>query len=151
MLEKTLESPLDGKEIKPVNPKRNQPWIFIGRTGVEAEAPILWPPDVNSQLFGKDSHAEKDWGQEEKGMTEDEMVGWHPWLNGHWASSRIWRRTEKPGCCSPWGHKGQIKLNNWTITDMEKFLALSFKTSLLTFCSKLLFQWWNYDLNSLAH
>ena len=73
MLEKILESPLDSKEIKPVNPKRNQSWIFIERT--EAEVPILWPPDVKSQLFGKDPDAGKDWGQEEKGMTENEMVG----------------------------------------------------------------------------
>ena len=69
--------------IKPVNPKGNQPWIFIGRTDAEAEAPILWPPDVKSQLTGKDPDARKDWVQEEKGMTEDEIVGWHHWLNGH--------------------------------------------------------------------
>ena len=75
MLEKTLESPLDSKEIKPVNPKGNQPWIFIGRTDAEAEAPILWPPDAKGLLIGKDPDAEKDWGQEEKGSTEDEMVG----------------------------------------------------------------------------
>ena len=83
MLEKTLESPLDSKEIKPINPKWNQPWIFIGRTGAEAEAPIVWPPDVKSWLIGNDPDAGKDWGQEEKGTTEDEMVGWHPQLNGH--------------------------------------------------------------------
>ena len=75
MLEKTLASPLDSKEIKPVHPKGNQPWIFIGRTDAEAEAPILWPPDAKGWLIGKDPDAEKDWGQEEKGSTEDEMVG----------------------------------------------------------------------------
>ena len=75
VLEKTLESRWDRKEIKPVNPKGNQPWIFIGGTDAEAEAPILWLPDVKSQLFGKDPDAGKDWGQKEKGMTEDEMVG----------------------------------------------------------------------------
>ena len=80
---KTLESPLDSKEIKPVNPKGSQPWIFIGRTDAEGEAPILWPPDDKSRLIGKDPDAGKDWGQEEKGMTEDEMVGWLHWLNGH--------------------------------------------------------------------
>ena len=80
VLEKTLEHPLDCKEIKPVNPKRNQPWIFIGRT--DAEAPILWPPDAKSQLIGKDPDAGKDWRQEEKGMTEDEMVWWHHGLTG---------------------------------------------------------------------
>ena len=75
MLEKTLESPLDSKEIKPVNPKGNQPWIFIGRTDAEAEAPVLWSPDVKSQLIGKDPDAGKTRGREEKGVTEDEMVG----------------------------------------------------------------------------
>ena len=79
-----FESPLDSKEInKPVNPKGSQPWTFTGRTDAEAEASILWPPDVKSWLTGKDSDAEKDWRQEEKGKTEDEMVGWHQWLNGH--------------------------------------------------------------------
>ena len=83
VLEKTLEGPLDSKEIKPINPKGNQPWIFIGRTDAEAEAPILWPPDVKSRLVGKDPDAEKYWGQEEKGATENEMVGWHHQLNGY--------------------------------------------------------------------
>ena len=83
VLEKTLESPLDCKEIKPVNPIGNQPWIFIGKTDAETEAPILWPPDVKSQLTGKDPDAGQDWGKEEKGTTEDEMVGWHHQLRGH--------------------------------------------------------------------
>ena len=81
MLEKTLESPLDSKEIKPIHPKGNQPWIFIEKT--DAEAPILWPPDAKSQLTGKDPDAGKDRGQEEREMTEDEMVGWYHWLNEH--------------------------------------------------------------------
>ena len=84
VLEKTLESPLNCKEIKPVNPKRNQSWIIIGRTdAAEAETPILWPPDAKSWLIGKDPDAGKDWKQEEKGMAEDEMVGCHHWLYGH--------------------------------------------------------------------
>ena len=83
VLEKTLENPLDCKEIQPVHPKRNQSWIFIGRTDAEAETPILWPPDAKSWLIGKDPDAGKDWRQEEKGMTEDEMFGWHHQLNGH--------------------------------------------------------------------
>ena len=83
VLEKTLESPLDCKEIKPVNPKGNQFWMFIGRTKAEAENPTHWPPDVKNWLLGKYPDAGKDWRQEEKGMTEDEMVGWHPWLNGY--------------------------------------------------------------------
>ena len=82
VLEKSLESPLDCKEIKPVNPKGNQSWIFIEKTDAEAEYPILWPPDVKSWLIAKDPDAGKDWRKEEKGMTEDEMVGWHHWLNG---------------------------------------------------------------------
>ena len=83
LLQKTFESPLDSKEIKPVNPKENQPWIFTRRTDAEAEAPILWPPDAKSWLIGKEPDAGKDWGKEEKGQTEDEMVEWHHWLNGH--------------------------------------------------------------------
>ena len=83
VLEKTLESSLDCKEIKPVNPKGKQSWIFIGRTDAEAETSILWPPDAKNWLIGKDPDAGKDWRQEEQGMTEDEIVGWHHQLNGH--------------------------------------------------------------------
>ena len=90
VLEKTLETPLDSKEIKPVNPKGNQPWIVIRRTDAEVEVPILGPPDVKSQLIGKDPDAGKDWGQEEKGTMEDEMVGWHQmWLND-WITTLLW-------------------------------------------------------------
>ena len=81
VLEKTLESPLDCKEIQPVHPKGDQSWVFIGRTDVEAEAPIFWPPDAKSWLIGKDPDAGKDWRQEEKGVTEDEMAGWHHQLD----------------------------------------------------------------------
>ena len=105
--EKALESPLDCKEIMPVNPKWNQPWIFIGRTDGEAEASILWPPDVKSWLIGKDPEAEKDWRREEKGMTEDEMVGWHHWLNGHGFGQTL-GDSERQGslvCCGPRGWK----------------------------------------------
>ena len=107
VLEKSLESPLDCKEIKPVHPKGNQSWIFILGTGAEAEAPILCPPDAKRRLIRKDPDAEKYWSQKEKGMTEDEMVGWHYWLNGH-------EFEQAPGdgegqgslvCCSPWCHK----------------------------------------------
>ena len=83
VLEKTLESPLDCKEIQPFHPKGNQSWVFIGRTDVEAETPVHWPPDAKNWLIGKDRDPGKDWRQEEKGTTEDEMVGWHHWLNGH--------------------------------------------------------------------
>ena len=90
VLEKILVSPLDSKEIQSVNPKGNQPWIFIGRTDAEAETPILWPPDVKSEITGKDPDAGKGWRQEEKGMTKDEMVGWHHWLSGH-SLSKLWQ------------------------------------------------------------
>ena len=83
VLEKTLESPLDCKEIQPVHPKGDQSWVFTGRTDSEAEMPILWPPNVKSCRIGKDPDAERDWGQEEKGTTEDEMAGWHHRLDGH--------------------------------------------------------------------
>ena len=107
VLEKSLESPLDSKEIKPVNLKGNQPWIFIETTDAEAETPALWPPDANSWLIGNDPDAGKGWRQEEKGTTEDEMVGWHHQLNGHeWTNSGGWWRTRKSlACCSPWGQK----------------------------------------------
>ena len=83
VLEKTLESPLDCKEIQPIHPKGDQSWVFIGRNDVEAKTPIFWPPDMTIWLIWKDPVAGKDWGQEEKGRTEHEMVGWHHWLNGH--------------------------------------------------------------------
>ena len=107
VLKKTLESPLDNKDIKLVNPEGNQLWIFIGRTDAEVESPILWSPDGKSQLTGKDSDAEKDWGQEEKWVTEDEMVGWHHWLDGH-EFEQTAGDSEGQGslpCCSPWGRK----------------------------------------------
>ena len=105
MFEKSLESPLDYKEIKAVNPKWNQSWICIGR--IDAEATIFWPPDVKSQLIRKDSDARKDWRQEENFTTEDEMVGWHPWLNGDEFAQAL-GDCEGQGnlvCCSPWGRK----------------------------------------------
>ena len=107
VLEKTLECPLDCKEIQPVHPKGNQSWIFIGRTDAEAEAPILWPLDVKNWLIGKDPDARKDWRWEEKGMTEDEMVGWHHWLDGHEfeQSLGIGDGQGSLACCSPLGCK----------------------------------------------
>ena len=106
VLEKSLESPLDCKEIQPVHPK-DQSWVFIGRTDVEAETPILWPHDAKGWLIWKESDAGKDWGQEEKGMTEDEMVGWHHWLNGHEFGWTLGAADGQGGLasCSSWGHK----------------------------------------------
>ena len=107
VLKKTFMSPLDCKEIKPVNPKGNQSWIFIGRTDGEAEAPRLWPLDTKSQLIRKDPDAGKDWRQEAKGMTGDQMVGWHHWLSGHEfeQASADGEGQESLACCSPWGRK----------------------------------------------
>ena len=98
--EKTLESPLDCKEIQPVHPKGDQSWVFIGRTDVEAETPILWSPDVKSWLIGKNPDAGKDWKQEEKRTTEDEVVGWYHWLNGHQFE---WWWTRRPGMLQSMG------------------------------------------------
>ena len=131
VLEKTLESSLDSKEIKPVNPKGNQPWIFIVRTDAKTEAPILWPPDAKSQLTGKDLNPGKDWRQEEKGTTEDKMVGWHHRVNGY-------EFEHSPGdcegqgslvCCSLWGRKESDTtewLNNkefYIIFDLRDFVG----------------------------
>ena len=118
MLKKTLESALDWKEIKPVNPEGDQSWVFIGRTDAEAEAPILWPPDAKNRLIGKDRVAEKDWRWEEKGTTEDEMVGWHHWLSWpefEWAPG-VGDGQGGLACCSPWGHKESDTTEqlNWT-------------------------------------
>ena len=112
VLEKTLDRPLDSKEIKPVNPKGNQFWIFIGRT--DAETPIIWPPDAKSWLIGKDSDAGKDWGQEETGVTEDEMAGWNHWLNGHESEQALGVGDGQGSlaCCSPWGHK-ELDTTEW--------------------------------------
>ena len=107
VLEKTLESPLDCKEIQPVHPKGDQSWVFIGRTDVEAETPILWPPDARNWATGKDPDPGKDWGQEEKGTTGDEMVGWHHRLSGDEFEQAVGvgDRQESLVRCSPWGHK----------------------------------------------
>ena len=106
-LEKTLENSLDCKEIQPVKLKGNQSWIFIGRTDTEAETLVIWPPDAKNRLIGKDPDAGRDCGQEEKGMTEDEMVGWHHWLDGHEFESTPGVGDGQGGlaCCSLWGRK----------------------------------------------
>ena len=135
VLEKTLESPLDWKEIQPVHPKGDQSWVFIGRTDTEAETPILWPPHAKNWLIWKDPDAGKDWGQEEKGTTEDEMVGWHHQLSGH---GFVWTPGVGDGqgglvCCGSWGHSRTCwaaKLN-WvspTITLTIKGTLANFST-----------------------
>ena len=120
VLEKTLESPLDCKEIHLVHPKGDQSWVFIGRTDFEAETPILWPPNVKNWLIWEDPDAGKDWGQEEKRATKDEVVGWHHQLNGH-ESEQTQGDSEEQGslaCCSLWGCKESDmteRLNNTII------------------------------------
>ena len=116
VLEKTLETPLDCKEIKPVHPEGNQSWIVIGRTDAEAETPILWPPDAKNQLIRKDPYARKDWRQEDKGMTEDEMVGWHHQLNRHEFEQApgVVDGQESLASCSPWRLQSQTWLSDWT-------------------------------------
>ena len=106
----------DSKKTKPVHPKGNQSWILIGTTDAEAEAPILWPPDVKNWLSGKDPDAGKDWRQEKKWTTEDEMVGWHHWLNRHEFEQApgIGDGQGRLACCSPWGKKESTQLSNWT-------------------------------------
>ena len=115
---KRLESPLDSKEIKPVYPKGNQFWVFIGKTDVEVGAPILWPSDVKNWLTGKDPYVKKYWGHEEKGATDYEMVGWHYQCNGHEVKQTPgdseWQ--ESLACCSTWGYKELAWLNTWTTT-----------------------------------
>ena len=139
VLEKTLESSLDCKEIQPVHPKGNQSWIFIGRTDAEAETPILWPPDAKNWLIGKASDAGKNWRREKKGMTEDEMVGWHHWLDRH-------EFEQAPGvgdgqgtlvCCSPWGQK--------QLDRTEQLNWIDPLSSLMVFCLFL------FGENSLTH
>ena len=109
-LEKTLESPLDCKEIQPVHPKGDQSWVFIGRTDVEAETPVLWPPHVKSWLIGKDPDAGRDWGQEEKRTTEDEMAGWHHRLDGH-------EFEQTPGVCD--GQGGLACCDSWSCKELD--------------------------------
>ena len=115
---KRLKSPLDSKEIKPVHPKGGQSWILIGRTDDEAEVPILWSPDMKNWLLGKDTDAGKDWRQEEKGMTEDKIVGWHHRLNGHEFEQApgVGDGQGGLGCCDSWGHKESDTTErlNWT-------------------------------------
>ena len=116
VLKKTLESLLDCKEIQPVTPKGDQSWIIIGRTNADAETTILLSPDAKNWLIGKDPDAGKDWRQEEKGMTEDEMVGWHHWRDGHEFELAMGVSERQGGlvCGSPWGHKESDILSNWT-------------------------------------
>ena len=128
VLEKTLESPLDSKEIHPVHSKGDQAWVFIGRTDAKAETPILWPPHAKSWLIGKDSDTGRDWGQEEKGMTEYEMAGWPHWLDGHESE---WTPGVGDGqgglaCCDSWDRKesDMTERLNWTELNTKNAKAI---------------------------
>ena len=126
VLEKTVESPLDCKEIQPVHPKGDQSWVFIGRIDAEAETLVLWPLHAKSWLTGKDSDAERDWGQEKKGTTEDEMVGWHHRLNGYefgWTPG-VGDGQGGLACCDSWGHKESdtIERLDWTEQILKAFI-----------------------------
>ena len=114
MLEKTLESPLNCKKIQLVHPKGDQSWVFIGRTDADAEIPMLWPPHAKSSLIGKDPDAGKDWGQVEKGTTEDEVARWHHQLDGHEFEQTlgVGDRQGSLECCSPWGHRVRHDLSD---------------------------------------
>ena len=116
MLEKTLESPLDCKEIQPVHSEGDQPWVFFGRNDAKAETPVLWPSHAKRWLIGKDSDAGRDWGQEEKGRTEDEMTGWHHWLNGRESEWTPGLGVGQGGlaCCDSWVAKSRTRLSDWT-------------------------------------
>ena len=126
VLAKTLESPLDSKEIQPVHSEGDQPWDFFGRNDAKAETPVLWPPDAKNWLIGKDPDAEKVWKQEEKGMAEDEMVGWHHWLNGHEFEQALGVGDGQGSlvCCSPWGHKesDMTEQLNWTDSNWSEVI-----------------------------
>ena len=137
VLEKTLKSPLDCKEIQPVHPKGNQSWIFIGRTDADAETPILWPPDVTNWLIEKDPDAGKDWRREEKGMIEDEMVGWHHRLSGHEFEQAlgIGDGQGSLACCSPWVPESQTWLSNWADALQSYLLAAGCAVSWQQGCS----------------
>ena len=128
MLEKTPESPLDCKEIQPVHPKGDQSWVFIGRTDVEAETPILWPPNMKIWLIWKDPDAGKDWGQEEKGMTEDEMVGWHHRLDGHGFGWTLGVGGGQGGlaCCDSWGCKESDMTERLNWTEPKAYTGLTY-------------------------
>ena len=145
VLEKTFESPLDCKEIQPVHPKGDQSWVFTGRTDADAETPTLWPPDVKSWLIGKDHAAGRDWGQEEKGMTEDEMPGWQHRLNGHGFG---WTPGVGDGqgdltCCSSWG-RGESDTTEWlNWTELNWYVYYCFCFAILWMAC-----YWNHKLCS---
>ena len=160
VLEKALESPLDCKEIQPVHSEGDQPWVFFGRNDAEAETPVLWPPHTKSWLIGKDSDAGRDWGQEEKGTTEDEMAGWHHWLDGPWVwvNSGSWWWTGRPGVLrfmgsKRVGHDWATELNwteciskNWS-SDYFPSVAVVIYTALPSTGRNFSYRWGGFTRN----
>ena len=153
VLEKTLESPLDCKEIQPVHSEADQPWDFFGRTDAEAKTPVLWPPHAKSWLIGKDSDAGRDCGQEEKGATEDEMAGWHHRLDGHefeW-SPGVGEGQGGLACCSSWGRKesDMTVWLNWTELELVEIRDADRPNMKCVKCQSLKLQKQNYYLKSM--
>ena len=142
VLEKILESPVDYKEIQPVHSKGDQSWMFIGRNDAKAETPVLWPPHVKSWLIGKDSDAGRHWGQQEKGMTEDEMAGWHHQLDGHEFKWTLGVGDGQGGlaCCNSWVAKSQTRLSNWT--ELNWCSGTKGKSSSLSRLPLTWIKWW---------
>ena len=129
VLEKTLESPLGCKEIQPVHSKGDQPWDFFGRNDAKAETPVLWPPHAKSWFIGKDSDAGRDWGQEEKGMTEDEIDGWMASLTRWtwiWVNSGSWCWTRRPGVLQFMGSQSRTRLNDWTELNTKALMYITY-------------------------
>ena len=155
LLEKTLESPLDCKEIQPVHSEGDQPWNFFGRNDAKVETPVLWPPHAKSWLVGKDSDAGRDWGPEEKGMTEDEMAGWHHWLDG---CESGWTPGVGDGqgglaCCDLWGHKesDMTEWLNWTELNCPGIIKKCGKACHSWFDSPTSFFYSNFRNTLFAH
>ena len=158
-MEKTLESPMDRKEIQPVHSKGDQSWVFFGRNDAKAKTPVFWPPHVKSWLIGKATDAGRDWGQEEKGMTEDEMAGWHHRLDGHGFE---WTQGDGQGglaCCDSWGRKESVTTErlNWTelksarISILHKYdFRILFSEAFLTFFMGLFGCFQSFSLNCLS-
>ena len=137
---------LDSKEIKPVNPKGNQPWLFIGRTNAEAEAPILWPPDVKSQLTGKDFDTGKDWGQEEKGAIEDEIIGWHYRINEH-EFEQILGDSEGQGSLAVLQFMGSLRVGHNLVTEQQQQVKGSKENERIWYLQILKYLWFCIPLS----
>ena len=149
MLEKTLESPLDCKEIQPVHSKGDQSWVFFGRNDAKAETPVLWPPDAKRWLIGKDSDAGRDWGQEKKGTAEDEMAGWHHRLNGHEFEWTLGVDDGQGGlvCCNSWGRKelDTTERLNWTDATFLAVTINRVESEAKEYCPFYRLQWSNHE------